>query len=301
MSDHEITQLAELLAAHAVVLLGLGLAIGLAVVGAVYLGVRALVRLEHPFRAAFVSAARRAWHATASAARARQVAILIPSGFLAVHLILGLALAGLVAAFVVLAQEVAGGGELTAFDVAFARALLESTSPGWHRAFVTVSWLGSAPVLALVSGVVAVQLFRERRGMLAVAWIVAQAGGGLLNLALKALFARTRPDVADPLLASGWSFPSGHAMGTFIFCGMFAYLLLRRTWSWSGAILIVSLALAWCVVMSFSRLYLGVHFATDVTAGLIAGGAWITVCIAGVELVLRRETRLRGSAAPVNG
>jgi undecaprenyl-diphosphatase len=291
MSDREITELAELLAAHAVAVLGVGLAIGLLATAAVYVSVRALVRLEHPLRRMFVDAARRAWQATASAARAREVALLIPSGFLALHLVLGFACAMLVAAFVVLAQEVAGGGELTTFDVAFARALRASTSPGWHEAFVTVSWLGSAPVLTVLSGLVAYWLFRQHRGMLAWAWIAAQAGGGLLNFALKALFERTRPEVADPLLATGWSFPSGHAMATFIFCGMLAYVLLRRTWSWTAAVLTVCVALSWSVVMSFSRLYLGVHYATDVTAGLIAGGAWLVVCISGAELVLRREIR----------
>jgi membrane-associated phospholipid phosphatase len=291
MRDREITELAELLAAHAVVLLGVGLAIGVLAAGAVYASVRLLVRLEHPLRTMFVDAARRAWQATASAARSREVALLIPSGFLALHLVLGLACAVLVAAFVVIAQEVAAGGALTTFDIAFARALRVSTSPGWHQLFVTVSWLGSAPVLIVLSGLVAYWLFRQHRGMLAWAWIAAQAGGGLLNYALKALFTRTRPEVADPLLAAGWSFPSGHAMGTFIFCGMLAYVLLRRTWSWNMAVLIVCVALSWSVVMSFSRLYLGVHYATDVTAGLIAGGAWIVVCISGAELVLRREVR----------
>jgi undecaprenyl-diphosphatase len=72
---------------------------------------------------------------------------------------------------------------------------------------------------------------------------------------------------------------------------MLAYVLLRRTWSWTAAVLTVCVALSWSVVMSFSRLYLGVHYATDVTAGLIAGGAWLVVCISGAELVLRREIR----------
>jgi undecaprenyl-diphosphatase len=203
-----------------------------------------------------------------------------------------------VVTFAAIAEEVAGGGALAAFDLAFAQALQQATAPGWQRLFALVSWLGSAPVLAVAAGIVAVGLFRHRRPMLAGVWIAGQAGGGLLNLALKQVFARTRPEFADPLLVPGWSFPSGHAMGTFVFFGLGAYLLLRRTRSWTATYLIVGGSLLWCVLMSFSRLYLGVHFATDVVAGLIAGAGWVVVCVSGVELALQREARVAAAGGP---
>ena len=68
----------------------------------------------------------------------------------------------------------------------------------------------------------------RRRPLLAGGWIAAVAGGGLLDLALKRVFHRTRPTWDVPLLtARGWSFPSGHAMGSLIAYGMLAYLLVR--------------------------------------------------------------------------
>jgi undecaprenyl-diphosphatase len=120
-------------------------------------------------------------------------------------------------------------------------------------------------------------------------WVAAHAGGGLLNLTLKRAFERTRPEFADPLLAaSSWSFPSGHAMGTFILCGLGCYLVLREMRSWTAAAAVVMLATSWCLIMAFSRLYLGVHFASDVVAGLVAGAAWVAVCVSAFEVVRRR-------------
>lgn len=293
----DVTALAELLAAHAIVLLGLGIVIALVVLGAMLITVRALVRLEHPLRTALIALMYRARDAAAASVLVRRAGILLPTGLLAVHLLLGLALTMMMVAFAAIAEEVAGGGELTAFDLAFARALQEEATPAWRERFAIVSRLGTAPVLTLAAGIVAAVLFRQRRPMLAGVWIAAQAGGGLLNLGLKELFARTRPEFAEPLGVSGWSFPSGHAMGTFIFCGLGAYLLLRRRRSWTAAGLIITAALFWCVVMSFSRLYLGVHYASDVVAGMIAGAGWVVVCVSGAELVLKRESRRQIEAA----
>ena len=209
-------------------------------------------------------------------------------GSLALHLTLGLALTAAVTIFVILVEEVAAGGPVAAFDVAFARALWNTTTPGWQRIFAVVSWLGSRGVLGAAALLVAAALLLRQHTLLAIGWIGAQAGGGVLNMVLKETFERTRPEFADPMLAlSSWSFPSGHAMGTFIVCGLGSYLLLREVRLWPTEGIIVTIAVAWCMVMSFSRLYLGVHFASDVAAGHIAGGAWVAVCVSGLELLQR--------------
>ena len=145
------------------------------------------------------------------------------------HLTLGLVLAVAVAVFATLAEEALAAGELAAFDLAFARALHDARSPEWQRAFSVVSWFGTREALAIATVAVAVVLLLRQQMLLALGWAAAQAGGGLLNRVLKETFERARPEFADPMLAaSSWSFPSGHAMGTFIFCGMGCYLLLRE-------------------------------------------------------------------------
>lgn len=72
-------------------------------------------------------------------------------------------------------------------------------------------------------------------------------------------------------------------MGTLVFCGFGAYLLVRTHRSRAAAIITVTLAVGWCLAMSFSRLYVGVQFASDVIAGLLAGVAWVAVCVSALE------------------
>ncbi len=90
-------------------------------------------------------------------------------------------------------------------------------------------------------------------------------------------------------------------MGTFVFCGVAGYLLARATRSWSVAAVTVAVAAGWSMAMAFSRLYLGVHYASDVVAGLVAGAAWVAVCVSGMEVIRRRRRGARNwrSAVPV--
>lgn len=298
MIDPEIQQAAEFLAAHSVLLLGLGMLGAVVSLVAVVLTVWFFVHIRGQLRSRMRLIVRARGAALVEQLIAWTSAF-VPNGSLALHLTLGLALTGAATIFIILAEEVAAGGPVAAFDVAFARALWNTTTPGWQRSFEVVSWLGSRDVLGVATLLVAAALLLRRRTAIAVGWIGAQAGGGILNMVLKETFDRTRPEFADPMLASSsWSFPSGHAMGTFIFCGLGTYLLLREVRLWPTAAIIVTISVIWCMVMSFSRLYLGVHFASDVAAGVIAGGAWVAVCVSGLELL---QQRLMTRQADVTG
>jgi undecaprenyl-diphosphatase len=92
-----------------------------------------------------------------------------------------------------------------------------------------VSLLGSPGFVAAWGLVLVGSLLERRQYFLLGGWVAAVAGGGLLDLALKRVFHRTRPTCDVPLLtAKGWSFPSGHAMGSLVAYGMLAYLLVRE-------------------------------------------------------------------------
>jgi undecaprenyl-diphosphatase len=288
--DPEVEQVAAFLATHALLLLGLGIVAALGAALLTIVAVRALGRLEpslRPLAAALVARVRDIDILDHLLSRSR---LLVPSSYVALHLVIGLTVTAAVAAFIVIAQEVGGGREVVAFDLAFARALQRTITPGAERVFTIISLLGRFDALAIVTLVVAILLLRKGKKLLAGAWVAANAGGALLNLALKNVFERARPEFADAALAaSSWSFPSGHAMGTFVLCGLGSYLLLRDRPSWTVAALVVSTSLSWCLVMGFSRLYLGVHFASDVVAGAVAGAAWVAVCVSALEAVGRRE------------
>ncbi|MGK4009018.1 phosphatase PAP2 family protein [Sorangium sp. So ce1036] len=222
---------------------------------------------------------------------ARQLRELSAAEYLVIHLGLGLALSGAALVFVALAEGVHGGEPIVHIDLALARALHASSSRAGVAALRAVTHLGSGAVLTVVALIVAAALLWRRRRVLAVGWLIALAGGGLLNLALKALFARPRPAFADPhAVAEGWSFPSGHAMGTFITFGMLSYLGVLFVRTLRARLAILALALAWTVAMGFSRMYLGVHYLSDVLAGFAAGTVWLAACISGIEVARRRPS-----------
>jgi membrane-associated phospholipid phosphatase len=287
--DPEVQRAAEFLAARAVLLVGLGIVAAVAAVLAVVGALRILHQYQPALRQGFtLLLVYVPWPGTVQRAATRTRAAFHGS-YLTVHLGLGLALTVAVSLFVVVAEDVFGGGDLVAFDLAFAGALREASSPGAERFFAVVSSLGERETIAIATLAIAVWLLRESV-LLAAWWVAAQAGGGVLNLVLKGAFERTRPEYADPLLAaSSWSFPSGHAMGTFILFGLGCYVLLRHTRSWTVAAIAVGASLSWCLVMAFSRLYLGVHFASDVMAGVVAGAAWVAVCASAFEVIRRRR------------
>lgn len=217
-------------------------------------------------------------------------------GVLAADLALGLTLSLALLAFLRLAEAVAGEAELARFDVALAQALHADATPAGIRVLRTLTEFGSGIGLAVIVAAITVALVVHRERLLALGWVVANAVGGLLNGALKLLYQRPRPSFADPVLvAEGWSFPSGHAMGTFVFSGMLVYVLLRRVRAPAARLAIVAAGLLWTLAIGFSRIYLGVHYFSDVLAGYAAGTVWLAFCIAGVELV-RRRRRARATA-----
>ena len=121
------------------------------------------------------------------------------------------------------------------------------------------------------------------------AYLILTCGiGGLLNLQLKSYFARARPDLAEALReAHGYSFPSGHAMGSTIVFGAFAYLAFRILTKWRPR----AAALAFCVTMvaaiCASRIYLGVHWVSDIGAGIAGGVIWVAFATVAYETFRR--------------
>jgi membrane-associated phospholipid phosphatase len=203
---------------------------------------------------------------------------------LTIQLALGLVIVAAVAAFGVIAEDILRAGDIAAADLVISATVHNATSPGWDRFFRIVTRFGSREMLFAGASIVAVVVFVKYGVLLAAGWVVSQLGGALLNLTLKQSFARARPEHADALLAAtSWSFPSAHAMNTFVLVGLGAYLLVRGVRSGAAATLAVALAVVWCLLVGFSRIYLGVHFASDVVAGLLAGAAWVAICISVME------------------
>lgn len=207
-----------------------------------------------------------------------------------------LAVAGAGVVFAEIADELSDGEAMGRFDEALAAGLSRSLQLGELRAFAWVTHLGDAATLTALCVLVGVLLvLRGRRGM-ALAWVLACAGGGLLNRFLKATFERVRP-VHDHgfAVADGFSFPSGHTAGAVVVYGMLAYLLLRQLAPrWHLTVAVATAALVFTI--GFSRVMLQVHWASDVLAGFASGTAWLLTCVLMIEW-LRRPARARGAIA----
>jgi len=161
--------------------------------------------------------------------------------------------------------------------------------------FVVMTYIGSPVGMAVIAVAAAIALALTRRWRWILYLAVTAGGGSLLNMELKRYFARARPDVAEMLRrATGYSFPSGHAMGSTVVLLALSYLAFRTAthWRWKAA----CLALAWTLItaISLSRVYLGVHWISDVAAGVTAGALWVGVTTLAYE-TLRRIRLLRGA------
>ena len=290
MADPDIERAATFLATHALLMLALGLVALLMAVAAIAASVRLIVHYRAILLDGFRLLAAQADRFEAVRRIRTRTSAVLPGAYIALHLALGLGMVIAVAAFLVIAQAILARSAVVTFDNVFARTMHAESSPRWQAVFAVITFFGTGWVLTLATAVIGVVLIRRGRRVVAFAWMAAQAGSGILNWALKGLYERARPEYADAFLySSSFAFPSGHAMGTFVFCALGCYLLLRDGRSWTASCLTIAVALAWCVVMAFSRLYLGVHFVSDVVAGLVAGSGWLVVCVSALEIIRRRR------------
>jgi membrane-associated phospholipid phosphatase len=185
--------------------------------------------------------------------------------------------------FAWLAIAVDGGGPVVSLDNAIA-AWLHAHATGFATDVLsTVTQLGGATVLLAITVVAALALLLRRRVAHAALMAAALAGGEGLNMALKAAFERPRPGFSDPLAtAAGFSFPSGHAMVSLTVYGALAFVVAAGVGSRRTRVVVLGSAVALVIAIGFSRLYLGVHYVSDVVAAYCAGLAWLMLCTLGL-------------------
>jgi membrane-associated phospholipid phosphatase len=212
-------------------------------------------------------------------------------------------LAASLSAFRLLAEGLAAGDPILATDRDLAVWLHERGTPALTSSFEAVTFLGNMPVLAAVAVVGAVLLARARRPYEALLVVLAYAGALALASGLKLAFERERPFFSDPRATeTTFSFPSGHATVSLAVYGALAYIGLRAFRSRSARAALVAVAALLVALIGFSRLYLGVHYLSDVLAGFSAGLAWLVACVLALHLhrereTFRRERRLRAQTS----
>jgi undecaprenyl-diphosphatase len=193
---------------------------------------------------------------------------------------LALAVAGAAAfAFAHIAEDYLTNDPLARWDVSFARWLAGERSAVGTDAFGVLTFLGSPAVVLAIAAVACVVLYRRRELADAALLPLVLAGAELLNLVLNLSFHRPRPEVAFVDLDT-YSFPSGHAMASTAAYGALAYLAWGPLPALGARVLLAAGAAVLVGLICFSRLYLGVHYLSDVLAGIAGGAFWLAVSVA---------------------
>ncbi|NKI23475.1 phosphatase PAP2 family protein [Paenibacillus dendritiformis] len=177
------------------------------------------------------------------------------------------------------------------FDAAVTETVRLGASPGLTKAVALFTDLASShgiiPISLLCAGICA---WGFKRRWDALGLLAALGGSYTLNLIIKNLIQRTRPSWEHWVVESGYSFPSGHSMAAIAFYGMIGYLLwLHRKERGRPAAYILVLTGLLVLAIGLSRIYLGVHYATDVIAGFCAGGVWLIACICALQWIRRKR------------
>lgn len=212
-------------------------------------------------------------------------------------LALGL-VAVLLVAFAALADAANGAASLGRLD-ATAHATLYHALGASRELGRAVTWFGNNATVTTAVVVVALALVVGRRVGLAARVVFASGAGGLVIRGLKEVFERARP-LEQVAPAEGYSFPSGHAFAATVFYGMMIYLAFRLTdRPWARALAAVAGA-ALIAAVGLSRVYLNVHYLSDVVGGWLAGSVWLVTSLLladAVETWWQSRRAVRGDAA----
>jgi len=190
--------------------------------------------------------------------------------------LLGALLIAAIALFVFgwLAEEMLEG-DTQQFDAFVRTAVHQLATPGLTGLMQVFSFFGSVAVVTVMCLVMICASLYYRQALTATTLAITMLGVAALDVALKLAFHRPRPVAFFGSTPSTYSFPSGHALGSFCFYGMLAAILAARVRG-RGTKFCIWMAVVFLVGMiGLSRIYLGVHYPSDVIAGYCAGAVWV--------------------------
>jgi undecaprenyl-diphosphatase len=170
--------------------------------------------------------------------------------------------------------------QLDLFDQTLIQFIQAFESPIITTVMRTFTFIGSGLVVACLVLIMAIFLYSvlgHRRELIFFIGVI--MGSSLLNEVLKWIFHRARPTIHRIIEAAGYSFPSGHSMAAFTLYGVLAFLLWRNLSTSLKRNLIVIFSVVMILMIGISRIYLGVHYPSDVLGGYMASGCWLAASI----------------------
>ncbi|MGG2092076.1 phosphatase PAP2 family protein [Bacillus sp. S13(2024)] len=156
------------------------------------------------------------------------------------------------------------------------------------------TFIGSGLPIVFITLAIILFLYKvlhHRRELILFVWVV--IGSALLNWILKMIFHRARPTIHRIVEANGFSFPSGHSMAAFSLYGIVTFLLWRHVKSSFGRIILIFIGATMIIAIGASRIYLGVHYPSDVLGGYLASGSWLAASIWTYQLYEERRYRAK--------
>jgi undecaprenyl-diphosphatase len=142
------------------------------------------------------------------------------------------------------------------------------------------TFLGSGTAIAVIVVIVMIFFYKVLKHRTELVLLISViCGSALLNLLLKIIFHRARPTIYHFIVVSGYSFPSGHSMAAFSLYGILAFLLWKHIPNKLGRSLLIIFSVLMFTMIGISRIYLGVHYPSDVLGGFLASGTWLIFSI----------------------
>jgi membrane-associated phospholipid phosphatase len=183
--------------------------------------------------------------------------------------------------FGIITDDVVHNQRMSAIDLQLAAYLHARATPFLNIVMIFISYFGSLAVTGGIAFAIGIILWRRRLYDHFLALSFAVPGGMLINVVVKYLVYRSRPFFEDPIVTlSSYSFPSGHAMASTVLYGLLAAFAIERCTDWWQRVIVGFIAFSLIGLVCFSRIYLGVHYLTDVLAGIAEGIAWLMLCLA---------------------
>ena len=193
--------------------------------------------------------------------------------------------------FGAIAEDVVTNDPSTKVDLQLSVWLHQHSVHSITKCLLVITRLHSLLGVTVMTLAVSAWLWIRRLRLWVLTLALAVFGGMLLNFLLKLAFERPRPRFDNPLLnLTTYSFPSGHTLMATVFYGTLGVLIMTRLRSWLWRALVITLAAGMILLVGFSRIYLGVHYLSDVLAAIAEGLAWLAFCLLALAALQRRWT-----------
>ena len=203
--------------------------------------------------------------------------------------LVSLALLYLLILFGGIVEDIVNSETIVSADIHIDNLLAVFRNASLTSFFIWITLLGKWQTILIFSAAVILILWNSRKQSFIIPLLVSITGSEFFTSIGKIVFQRTRPDVAL-YIEHSFSFPSGHATIALAFYGFLAYLLIRNSSKWTHKTNSFFVCFIIILLIGFSRLYLGVHYLSDIWGGYLVGAIWLVISISISEYLLTRKT-----------